>query len=75
MILEAIVHVISSEPDRCNMSAAPDPSVVARLAALEKDLRDLRARMAALERRVGTAGEHADDAATVQKKVSYDWQS
>ncbi len=55
---------------------APDPSdeLRSRLARLEQELRELRLRVSALERLVGTSGEHASDRSTVQGKVSYDWQ-
>lgn len=52
-----------------------DPAFRDRLDQLERDLRELRGRVAALERLVGTAGEHAADRSTVREKVSYDWQS
>ncbi len=55
---------------------SPDPSdeLRSRLARLETELHELRLRVAALERLVGTAGEHAADRTVVQGKVSYDWQ-
>lgn len=49
--------------------------LTARLVALERELKELRLRVAALERLVGSTGEHDVDRSTVQKKVSYDWQS
>jgi hypothetical protein len=56
--------------------ATPDPALTARISALEQQLRDLRARIAALE--VVLKGsprvEHPLDRDTVQEKVSYDWQ-
>jgi hypothetical protein len=54
---------------------AGNPNVPDRIAQLERELRELHLRVAALERLVGTAGEHPADRTTVQKKVSYDWQS
>jgi hypothetical protein len=48
--------------------------LAARVAELERELRDLRLRVAALERLVGTAGEHSADRTTVERKVTYDWQ-
>lgn len=45
-----------------------------RLDQLDRELRQLRARVAALERLVGSGGEHPSDRATVREKVSFDWQ-
>jgi hypothetical protein len=46
-----------------------------RLAELEKQVRDLRARVVSLERLVGTTvAEHPADSVVVQKKTVYDWQ-
>lgn len=45
-----------------------------RIASLERELRELRLRVAALERLTGAGSEHAADEATVRRKVSYDWQ-
>jgi hypothetical protein len=38
-------------------------------------LRDLRLRVVALERMLGAGDLHPTDSATVQKKVTYDWQA
>jgi hypothetical protein len=56
--------------------AMPDPAFTARLAALEQQVRDLRARVAALELvlKGSPRAEHPLDRDTVQDKVSYDWQ-
>ena len=54
-------------------SATPDPE--ARIARLEADIKDLRARIVALERLVGAGGLHDYDQATVRRKVEYDWQT
>jgi hypothetical protein len=62
-----------SAPDSRSMSG--DAELPDRVAQLERELRELHLRVAALERLVGTAGEHPADRTTVQKKVSYDWQS
>ena len=46
-----------------------------RLEALERDVRELRSRLAALERLVGTSvPEHPVDRTVVQRKAVYDWQ-
>lgn len=56
------------------MAQDPGAAVSERLARLEQEVRELRGRVAALERRVGTAAEHPSDRTTVREKVSYDWQ-
>jgi len=52
----------------------PDPQLLGRIADLERELRQLRARVASLERLVGNAGEHSADKAVVREKAVYDWQ-
>ncbi len=56
------------------MAATDTTDVNTRLARLEQQLKDLHARVAALERLVGSAGLHEYDQATVRRKVEYDWQ-
>ncbi len=56
------------------MSAPPSEALSERLSRLEREVRELRARVVALERLVGTSAEHAADRATVREKVAYDWQ-
>ncbi len=52
--------------------ATPAPD---RIAQLEAEVRDLKARISALERLVGSSvPEHAADQQVVQRKVVYDWQ-
>lgn len=46
-----------------------------RLAQLEKDLRDLRLRLAQLERQLDPRAEHPSDKTAVREKVAYDWQA
>jgi len=46
-----------------------------RLARVERDLKELHLRVAALERMLGAGQLHPADAVTVQKKVTYDWQA
>ena len=46
-----------------------------RLAQLEKDLKDLRARLAILERQLDPRSEHPSDRVAVREKVAYDWQA
>ncbi len=57
------------------MASDASSDLAARLARLEQELRELRLRVAALERLVGSAGEHPADRTVVQGKVSYDWQA
>jgi len=56
------------------MAESRNPDLSARLADLERDLRELRARVIALERMVGSGEEHPSDQTTVRRKVAYDWQ-
>jgi hypothetical protein len=56
------------------VTADPDPQLLGRLDDLERELRQLRARVAALERMVGSTGEHSADKAVVREKAVYDWQ-
>ena len=57
------------------MATSGSPEVEARIARLEQQLKELYARVVALERLVGAAGLHESDQATVRRKVEYDWQS
>ena len=58
------------------MMPPDDPAdMAAKLAQLEKDLRDLRLRLATLEQKLDPRGEHASDRTAVREKVSYDWQA
>ncbi len=55
--------------------APPDaPDLAARLAQAERDLKELRLRVIALERKLGAGELHPEDSSTVQRKVAYDWQ-
>jgi len=56
------------------MAQSRNPDLSVRLAELERDLRELRARVIALERLVGAGQEHPSDQTTVRRKVAYDWQ-
>ena len=66
--------VISVGADGGSVASEPDPQLLARLDDLEREVRQLRARVAALERLVGNAGEHSTDKAVVREKAVYDWQ-
>jgi hypothetical protein len=65
---------MSLPADSSAMSPSEDDSLAAQLARLERDLKDLHVRVAALERMVGAGELHPTDSTTVQKKVTYDWQ-
>ncbi len=56
------------------MHESPPPDPDARLAALEREVRDLRARIVELERRILNQPEHPVDRAAVRDKTVYDWQ-
>ncbi len=54
----------------------PAPSDVdRRLAELERQVRELRARVAWLEQTFAPRLDHPVDRATVREKVAYDWQA
>ncbi|MGA8710049.1 MAG: hypothetical protein ACLP8Y_01685 [Thermoplasmata archaeon] len=56
--------------------ASPGTSdLAARLSQAERELKELHMRVVALERMLGAGELHPADSSTVQKKVSYDWQS
>ncbi len=57
------------------MAVPVAPELAARIAQLEKEIRELRARVVALERLVGAGGLHDYDQATVRQKVAFDWQA
>jgi len=65
---------MSLQTDSSAMAPSEDANFPARLARLERELNDLHARVAALERMVGAGELHPTDSSTVQKKVTYDWQ-
>ncbi len=56
------------------MASEPDPALRERIDELERELRQLRARVAALERLVGSSAEHSADREVVREKAVYDWQ-
>jgi hypothetical protein len=51
------------------------PDLASRIADLERDLRDLRARVATLEKLLQPRMENRIDRDVVREKVSYDWQA
>lgn len=56
------------------MSPSEGTELTEQLDALQKEVRLLRARIAALERLIGNAGEHPSDRTSVREKAVYDWQ-
>lgn len=70
-----LAEFISSEVVRSAM-ADPSPSdLPARIQQLERELRDLRLRLADIERRLDPRHEHPEDKTAVREKVAYDWQA
>ena len=57
------------------MASPASPDLPARVAQLEKEVRELRARIAALERLMAKGGEHPADSTIVRQKVTFDWQA
>ncbi len=66
--------VISRGPISVAVAADPNSNLVERLASLEREVRQLRARVTAVERLLGNAGEHTTDRTVVREKAVYDWQ-
>ncbi|MGP8158790.1 MAG: hypothetical protein ACLPWO_04180 [Thermoplasmata archaeon] len=56
------------------MSTPEASDLSTRLSQVERDLKELRTRVIALERMLGAGELHPADSSTVQRKVSYDWQ-
>jgi hypothetical protein len=57
------------------MASPSEAALKARIAALERQVADLTARLAAYERGDRPRQENPVDRKTVQEKVVYDWQS
>jgi len=51
------------------------PDLIARVERLERELREIRLRMASLEMKVDPRLEHPVDKTAVREKVAYDWQA
>jgi len=66
---------MSVRPDSAVMSSPESSDLADRLARVERELKELRTRVAALERLVGAGELHPADSTTVEKKVRYDWQT
>lgn len=56
------------------MADEPSSELLGRLDRLERELGELRARLVALERLMGSSAEHPADRSVVREKVAYDWQ-
>ncbi len=56
------------------MATAPSNDLIQRLTELEQLVRDLRARVRALERQLALRAEHPVDQMAVGEPVRYDWQ-
>jgi hypothetical protein len=65
---------MSLGPNPLMMSSPEASDLAARLSQVERDLKELRQRVIALERMLGAGEMHPADSSTVQRKVSYDWQ-
>ncbi len=52
-----------------------DPSLVARVAALEEQLRRLTERLLVVEQQLAVRRDHPLDQQVVERKVTYDWQA
>ncbi len=57
------------------MSASRASDLAARVAELERQLRDLRSRVAQLERGTAPRKENPDDQSAIRDKVTFDWQT
>jgi hypothetical protein len=56
--------------------STPAPTdLLARVAELERQVKDLRARVALLEKAAGVRKENPDDRSVVREKVTFDWQA
>jgi len=66
---------MTPEPNPGSMATPLPADLATRLAAMEKELKELRLRVVALERMLGAGELHPADQSTVQKKVTYDWQT
>ena len=57
------------------MSTPAPLDLPARLQQLEREVRELRLRIADLERKLEPRTEHPEDRTVVREKVTYDWQA
>jgi len=57
------------------VSGPTAPDLATRLAELERQVRDLRVRVALLEKGTAPRKENPDDRSTIREKVTFDWQS
>ncbi|HYK93602.1 MAG TPA: hypothetical protein VEY07_06130 [Thermoplasmata archaeon] len=61
-------------PPPSAMSPA-EPGIVARLDELERQITEIRKRLAQLEHDLATRTSHPVDQTAVREKVTFDWQS
>jgi hypothetical protein len=66
---------MTPDPNPGVMASPGTSDLAARLSQAERELKELHLRVVALERMLGAGELHPADSSTVQKKVSYDWQS
>lgn len=52
-----------------------EPGIVARLDELERQITEIRKRLAQLEHDLATRTSHPVDQTAVREKVTFDWQS
>ncbi len=57
------------------MSVPSPGDLSTRVQQLEREIRDLRLRLAEIERRLNPRTEHPEDKSTIREKVVYDWQA
>jgi prefoldin subunit 5 len=56
------------------MTADPTSDLAAQIERLERELKELKSRLAALERLMKSAAEHPSDRRVVREKAVFDWQ-
>lgn len=57
------------------MSTAGNPEPNDRLAALENELKSVKARLAAVERLLAVRRDNPNDDRAIREKARYDWQA
>ncbi|HUI38294.1 MAG TPA: hypothetical protein VLY85_01545 [Thermoplasmata archaeon] len=57
------------------MSATNVDPLEARVAVLEKKVKELRAHLQAVEQLVAAAPDHPEDRTLIRQKVTFDWQA
>lgn len=69
------LRLICRAVDPGPMDPSSKEALEAQVDRLLREVAELRRRVVALERMVGTTSEHPVDRTVTQGKVSYDWQS